>query len=107
MARNSLPRGAPESRRVLLAISKRENSERYSRSLHALRYDLDVDFARRGGGALVVHVRATWGPRERLQVRPAHLVRPLTDNPSPEDAAILALLDGASHRLGNPERFAR
>jgi hypothetical protein len=107
MARSSLPRGAPEWRRVLFAISKREDTERYSRSLHALRYDLDVDLARRGGGAFAVHVRATWGSPEHLQVRPAYLVRPFTDNPSREDAAILALLDGVHHRFGAQERAAR
>jgi superfamily II DNA or RNA helicase len=92
---------------VLHEISKRENVERYSRSLHTLRYDLDVGPAALGG-SLVVHVRATWGSRESPQVHPASLMRPFANHFGPEDAALLALLDGANAHAGGPtERYAR
>ncbi len=106
MARSPSLRGAPEWRRVLHAISKREDTERYSRSLHVLRYDLETELASRGG-ALVVHVRATWGSPEHLQVHPAHLMRPFASNASREDAALLALLDGVNGRFVAAERYAR
>jgi superfamily II DNA or RNA helicase len=106
MARSPSLRGAPEWRRVLHAIAKREDTERYSRNLHVLRYDLDVEPATRGG-ALVVHVRATWGSPEQLQVHPAHLTRPLTNAGSPEDAALLSLLDGANTRYVAAQPYAR
>ena len=105
MARVSL-RGAPAWRRVLHAVEKREDSERYGRSLHALRYDVDVEPAKLGG-ALVVRVRAVWGEAASPSVHPAHLMRPFASHVPPEDAALLALLDGTNAHVVPPDRYLR
>jgi superfamily II DNA or RNA helicase len=96
MARPSL-RGAPEWRRLIAAMAKRERDESYGYK-QTLRYDIDVTPGAYGG-PFAVCVRRQTGDH----VADAHIPRPISGGygVEPEDVAILTLLDG-----GNPVHVA-